>query len=131
LAADPDREGEAIAWHLKEALSLKYPKRAAYTEITESAVLKGIENARTIDMNLVRAQECRRVLDRLVGFGASRALSNVAGKKTVGRADPDAGLKAGNRQGGGYKEFQADNPFLMRVQKVPCFTQDAGYHHTC
>ncbi|MDR0571715.1 MAG: type I DNA topoisomerase [Rickettsiales bacterium] len=80
LATDPDREGEAIAWHLQDSLSLKNPLRVTYTEITESAVKRAIENPGSIDMNLVHAQECRRVLDRLVGFNVSPALSNVMGQ---------------------------------------------------
>ncbi|MDR2946205.1 MAG: toprim domain-containing protein, partial [Candidatus Adiutrix sp.] len=65
LATDPDREGEAIAWHLAEALKLKDPLRVTYTELTEAAVKKALEHPRKIDLNLVKAQEGRRVLDRL------------------------------------------------------------------
>ncbi len=71
LACDPDREGEAIAWHLKEALQLKKPKRITYNEITKEAVLHAIAHPREIDMNMFRAQEARRVLDRLVGYDLS------------------------------------------------------------
>jgi DNA topoisomerase-1 len=86
LATDPDREGETIAWHLKEALGLKQPKRVVYTEITESAVKSAIANPRELDLNLVGAGLCRDCLDKLVGYKGSPlvwALNN--GAKSVGR----------------------------------------------
>lgn len=76
LATDEDREGEAISWHLLEALNLdeSKTKRVVYNEITKDAILKAINNPRTIDFNLVNAQQARRVLDRLVGFELSPVL---------------------------------------------------------
>jgi DNA topoisomerase-1 len=76
LASDEDREGEAISWHLKEALKLKPDgyKRITFNEITKSAVLSAIENPREIDDDLVNAQQARRILDRLVGFELSPVL---------------------------------------------------------
>ncbi|WGQ10238.1 type I DNA topoisomerase [Pedobacter gandavensis] len=76
LASDEDREGEAISWHLYETLGLKEnkTKRIVFHEITKPAILKAIENPRTIDYNLVNAQQARRVLDRLVGFELSPVL---------------------------------------------------------
>ncbi|MDR1878265.1 MAG: type I DNA topoisomerase [Bacteroidales bacterium] len=76
LATDEDREGEAISWHLKEALGLKdeKTKRIAFHEITKSAIINAIENPRELDVNLVNAQQARRVLDRLVGFELSPVL---------------------------------------------------------
>ncbi len=71
LATDPDREGEAIAWHVKEAAELKHPKRVVFHEITEKAVKEAIQHPREIDDNLRKAQEARRVLDRLVGYDLS------------------------------------------------------------
>ena len=71
LATDPDREGEAIAWHLAQAIGLKKPKRIVFHEITEHAVNEALAHPRGIDEQLVRAQEARRVLDRLFGYDLS------------------------------------------------------------
>src|SRR5262249_35474497 len=77
LAPDPDREGEAIAWHLKEALGLKdeRTRRVAFNEITKTAVNKAFASAGSINMDLVAAQEARRFLDRVVGYKLSPLLS--------------------------------------------------------
>lgn len=91
LATDPDREGEAIAWHLADALRLKDPQRVTYAEITEQAVKKALASPRGLDMHLVAAQEGRRVLDRLVGYKVSGPLSRaVGGKKSAGRVQSPA-----------------------------------------
>ncbi len=74
LAPDPDREGEFIAWSLKEMLGLKKPRRAVFNEITKHAVQDAISNTREIDENLFNAQQARRVLDRLVGYKISPLL---------------------------------------------------------
>jgi DNA topoisomerase I len=76
LASDEDREGEAIAWHLSKELKLDVSKtrRIVFSEITKNAILNSIENYRTIDENLVNAQQARRILDRLVGFELSPVL---------------------------------------------------------
>lgn len=71
LATDPDREGEAIAWHIAEATKLKNPQRVVFHEITKDAILEAMEHPRKIDENLRLAQEARRVLDRLVGYDLS------------------------------------------------------------
>ena len=76
LASDEDREGEAISWHLFEVLGLKpeNTRRIVFHEITKNAILQAIENPRNIDINLVNAQQARRVLDRIVGFKLSPIL---------------------------------------------------------
>ncbi len=71
LATDPDREGEAIAWHLKEAIGLKKAQRIVFNEITKDAIQEAINHPRAIDDDLKQAQEARRVLDRLFGYGLS------------------------------------------------------------
>ena len=71
LATDPDREGEAIAWHIAQAAGIKKPQRVVFHEITKDAVLEAIQHPRAIDDNLKQAQEARRVLDRLVGYDLS------------------------------------------------------------
>ncbi|MEK7179542.1 MAG: DNA topoisomerase, partial [Patescibacteria group bacterium] len=71
LATDPDREGEAIAWHIKEVADLKKPKRVVFYEITKDAIEEALSHPRAIDENLRRAQEARRVLDRIVGYDLS------------------------------------------------------------
>lgn len=88
LAPDPDREGEAIAWHLREALELDEDKakRITYQAVTKKAVIEALENPRSIDMNLVGAQKGRRVLDRIVGFSLSPFLwKKVAKNLSAGR----------------------------------------------
>ncbi len=74
LATDPDREGEAIAWHLSEVLNLKKPKRVVFNEVTKDVVWDAIQNPRALDNKLRESQEARRVLDRLFGYGLSRLI---------------------------------------------------------
>jgi DNA topoisomerase-1 len=93
LAMDPDREGEAIAWHLCQVLGIKpaEAKRVTYQEVTEQAVKKAVASPRTMDMKLVAAQEVRRGLDRMVGWEVSGPLSNVVGTKaSAGRVQTPA-----------------------------------------
>lgn len=93
LATDPDREGEAIAWHLCEVLKLNpaETKRITYHEISKQAVEEAIKNAHHIDMNLVKAQQARQILDRLVGFELSPVVwQKVPGGKSAGRVQSPA-----------------------------------------
>ena len=92
LATDPDREGEAISWHILETLKPKVPvHRLVFNEITKAAILDSIQNPKEVNMDLVRAQESRRILDRLFGFLVSKILwSNVKGKLSAGRVQSPA-----------------------------------------
>ena len=116
LASDEDREGEAIAWHLYEVLKLKpeNTRRIAFNEITKKAILHAIENPRHIDMNLVDAQQARRVLDRIVGF----ELSPVLWKKIK------PSLSAGRVQS------VAVRLIMERENEIKNFTPEAYYRVT-
>ncbi len=93
LATDPDREGEAIAWHLVEALGLKDARRIEFNEITKDAVLRALEHPGKIDIERVNAQQARRVLDRLVGYKLSPVLW-----KRIGSRGQQGALSAGRVQ---------------------------------
>lgn len=87
LATDPDREGEAISWHLYDALGIKDDMydRIVFNEITEGAVKEAFNHARKIDYNLVKSQETRRILDRIIGFRLSKLMQSKTGGKSAGR----------------------------------------------
>jgi DNA topoisomerase-1 len=116
LASDEDREGEAIAWHLAQALKLdpKKTKRIVFHEITKSAIENAIKNPRTVDLNLVDAQQARRVLDRLVGY----ELSPVLWKKVR------TGLSAGRVQS------VAVRIIVERERAIRDFTPESSYRIT-
>jgi len=87
LATDPDREGEAISWHLYDALGLKEDNynRIVFNEITKDVILSSFEKARKIDDDLVKSQETRRILDRIIGFRLSKLMQSKTGGKSAGR----------------------------------------------
>jgi DNA topoisomerase I len=116
LASDDDREGEAISWHLKEVLKLKdeNTKRIVFREITKSAITKALENPRSIDLDLVNAQQARRILDRLVGF----ELSPVLWKKIK------AGLSAGRVQSVAVRFI------VEREREIEKFNSESSYKIT-
>lgn len=87
LASDPDREGEAIAWHLYDSLGLSANKydRIVFNEITKNAVLESLKHARKIDQDLVNSQEARRILDRIIGFRLSKLIQSKTDGSSAGR----------------------------------------------
>src|SRR4051812_19284846 len=115
LASDEDREGEAISWHLKEVLDLTDAKsrRIVFTEITKKAILNAIENPRGIDIDLVNAQQARRVLDRLVGFELSPILwKKIATGLSAGRVQSVAVRLVVERERE-IEKFQAKSSFKV------------------
>ena len=108
LATDPDREGEAISWHLARELGLDMDddNRIVFNEITKNAVLNALKEPRTIDMALVRSQETRRILDRIIGFKLSKLLQKKIGSKSAGRVQSIALRMICDRE----KEIQAFVP---------------------
>ncbi len=120
LASDEDREGEAISWHLFETLDLKKEntRRIVFHEITKNAILSAIENPRDIDMNLVYAQQARRVLDRLVGF----ELSPILWKKIQPK------LSAGRVQSVALRLIVDREREILNFQKEPYYRVEAVFH---
>ena len=121
LATDEDREGEAISWHLCEVLGLnpKSVKRIVFREITKPAIQKAIVEPRNVDLNLVNAQQARRVLDRLVGFELSEILwRKVKNKLSAGRVQSVAVKLVVEKE----REIQEFVPRMF-------FKVDAIFHH--
>ena len=108
LATDPDREGEAISWHLYDVLGLKEDNynRIVFNEITKSAVLESLNHARKIDQNLVNSQETRRILDRIIGFRLSKLIQNKTDGSSAGRVQSVALKLIVDRE----REIEAFNP---------------------
>lgn len=108
LATDPDREGEAISWHLSQVLGLDIndANRIEFHEITKKAVLEALKNPRPINMGLVHSQETRRILDRIIGFKLSKLLQNKIKSKSAGRVQSIAMRLICDRE----KEIQAFVP---------------------
>ena len=106
LATDPDREGEAIAWHLSQVLNLDPAtnKRWEFHEITRDSIKAAMENPRVINMNLVSSQETRRILDRIIGFKLSALLNSKIHSKSAGRVQ-SAALKLINDHDDIIKKF--------------------------
>ncbi len=121
LASDEDREGEAIAWHLQETLKLnpETTQRIVFNEITKTAILHAIENPRSIDMNLVDAQQARRVLDRLVGYEISPILwSKIKPALSAGRVQSVAVRLIVERENE-IKAFESKPYFKVTAQFHP------------
>ena len=108
LATDPDREGEAISWHLADELGLDIhdKNRIEFHEVTEHAVKNALQHPRSIDMDLVKSQETRRILDRIIGFKLSKLLNNKIKSKSAGRVQSVALKLIVDRE----KEIQAFIP---------------------
>ncbi|MCR5741933.1 MAG: type I DNA topoisomerase [Gammaproteobacteria bacterium] len=125
LATDPDREGEAISWHLKETLNLenKVVKRIEFNEITKSAVLNAIDNPRDIDMDLVSSQETRKIIDRIIGYKLSNLIKRETGSLSAGRVQSvalklvcDREVEIQNFNPEGYFEIEAiTKPFKAKM----------------
>lgn len=117
LATDPDREGEAIAWHLANVLYLKPEsnKRWEFHEITRDSIKSAMESPRTIDMNLVYSQETRRILDRIIGFKLSALLNSKIHSKSAGRVQ-SAALKLINDHDDEIKHFVPEEYWNILVK---------------
>ncbi len=128
LATDPDREGEAIAWHLLEAAEIDpdRARRVVFHEITREAIEKAFQDTRTIDMNLVDAQQARRILDRLVGYNLSPLLwTKVRGRLSAGRVQSVALRMVVDRENEirafEAREYWTIDAELLRLEHPPAF----------
>ena len=120
LATDPDREGEAISWHLYDTLGLKDNdyKRIVFNEITKDVILNSFNNARNIDDNLVKSQETRRILDRIIGFRLSKLMQSKTEGKSAGRVQSVALKLIVDRE----REIQAFN--IEKYYEIDAYFDD-------
>jgi DNA topoisomerase-1 len=128
LASDPDREGEAISWHLEDALGLKDNyERVVFNEITKPAVIEAFNHPRKIDMNLVKSQETRRILDRIIGFRLSKLMQSKTGGKSAGRVQSVALKLIVDRE----REIEKFIPveYWSITAKMPDFDADLYAYH--
>ena len=139
LATDPDREGEAISWHLKDALDLKDKdyERVVFNEITKNAVLESFNHERKIDQNLVNSQETRRILDRIIGFRLSKLIQRKTSGSSAGRVqsvvlklvvDREREIEAFQKQEywtltSVFQDFEADL-FAYKKEKIELKTEE-------
>lgn len=124
LATDPDREGEAIGWHVAEVLGIKARRRVKFHEISNAAILAAINNPTPLDTNLVRAQEARRVIDRMVGWLVSGPLAKTIGEKaSAGRVQsPSLGLVVERERE--IRGFVKEQYFTAAVSFAPGWSAD-------
>lgn len=128
LATDPDREGEAIAWHIKEVAGLKKPKRVVFHEITKAAIIEALKHPRQIDEHLRRAQEARRVLDRIVGYDLSGLIwKKVRYGLSAGRVQSPALRILAERE----REIKAFNPETYFVLSARFTSAHGDLQATC
>ncbi len=125
LATDPDREGEAISWHLKETLNLggKDVKRIEFNEITEPAILEAIKNPRDIDENLFEAQETRKIIDRIIGYKLSSVLKHVLGSSS------NANISAGRVQSATLKMITDREEAIKNFTPVVYYQVEVQFRH--
>ncbi len=131
LATDPDREGEAISWHLFDVLGLKENEydRIVFNEITKNAVVDSLNHARKIDQNLVNSQETRRILDRIIGFRLSKLVQNKTSGTSAGRVQSVALKLVVDRE----REIEALGHDIINHEALQATCENIGHYayQTC